>query len=85
MILQEKEIATESEKLITIKEAADLIHLAVPTIYNLVSKKKIPHYKRGKRLYFFKEELIDWIKENKVKTDKEIELEADDYLNSARR
>lgn len=38
------------------------------TIYNLVQQRKIPHYKRGKRLYFDQKELLDWIRKGKRKT-----------------
>lgn len=51
-----------SEKtLIGIDEACEVLHKAKPTIYALVRKGTIPSYKRGKKLYFYREELIDWI------------------------
>lgn len=34
---------------------------AKPTIYGLVSDRKIPHAKRGKKLYFSRDDLYQWI------------------------
>lgn len=45
---------------------------AVPTIYDLVHKRLIPHSKNGKDLYFSKSELLEWLKAGKRKTQTEI-------------
>ena len=37
--------------------------------------------KQGKRLYFRKEEIDNWINKGKVKTHQEISEEADSYLS----
>lgn len=67
--------AKEDNKLLTVKEAAEFLNLAVPTIYSLSSKQAIPHSKRGKRLYFSKPELKEWVQSGKRKTVEEIERE----------
>ena len=41
---------------------------AVPTIYGLVHDRLIPHSKRGKQLYFSKNELLKWIADGRRKT-----------------
>ena len=51
----------EEKSLIGIDEACEVIQKAKPTIYALVRKEIIPAYKRGKKLYFYKEELLQWI------------------------
>ena len=44
--------------------------------YNkLTSSMGIPHFKKGKRLYFKKSELVNWVSTGKIKTMKDIELE----------
>lgn len=48
--------------------AVQVTGLKKSTIYNLVQQRKIPHYKRGKRLYFDQKELLDWIRKGKRKT-----------------
>jgi len=61
---------------IGIDEACRLIGKAKPTVYTLVRKRLLPCYKAGKKLYFFEDELLDWISKGKKKTLQEIESEA---------
>lgn len=61
---------------IDITEACHIIGKAKPTVYTLVRKRLIPCYKNGKKLYFFEDELLEWITKGKRKTLKEIESEA---------
>jgi len=72
----------EEDKLLTIREAAVILHLSVPTIYGLVQRKCAPHFKQGKRLYFSKRELTDWIKAGRKKTVAEITAEAGNYMQT---
>jgi predicted DNA-binding transcriptional regulator AlpA len=52
---------------------------AVPTIYDLVHKRLIPHSKRGKDLYFSRAELLQWLKDGKRKMQSELTLEAKSF------
>lgn len=61
---------------IDIERACEIISKAKPTIYALVRKRLIPSYKNGKKLYFFEDELLEWISNGKRKTLQEIESEA---------
>jgi hypothetical protein len=45
----------------------------------MTSKRTLPHYKHGHRIYFRKNELDDWINKGKVKTQEEIQEEASNY------
>ncbi|MEJ8756380.1 helix-turn-helix domain-containing protein [Pontibacter sp. H259] len=74
-----------SNQLLTVSQAGLLLNLAVPTIYGLCSKGTIPHFKKGKRLYFSKEALIAWIHSGKKKTTEEIQQEASTYLSTRKR
>lgn len=62
---------TEGDAPLSIEQASDFINMAVSSIYKLVQDRKIPHYKApdGKKLYFYKRELTDFIKggERRVK------------------
>lgn len=69
------------EHFLTIKEAAQFLRLTVPTIYSKVSKRELPVMKRGKRLYFSSNELLEYLKEGRKKTNSEIEIEAVNYLS----
>ncbi len=75
----------ETDQLLTVKQAGELLNLSVPTIYGLVSRSEIPVSKRGKRLYFSKQELLQWVKEGRKKTKSEIEAEAQSYINKRRK
>jgi len=59
--------------------AIELTGLARPTIYGLVHGRTIPHSKRGKKLYFSRRELTEWLKQGKRKTKAEIVVEAENY------
>ena len=70
----------DGDKLLTIREAAEFIHLSVPTIYGLVQRQEIPVCKKGKRLYFTRQELTQWIKTGRKKTVADITAETGSYL-----
>ncbi|SDE48905.1 DNA binding domain-containing protein, excisionase family [Riemerella columbipharyngis] len=75
VIVKSKEtIEINNKKIpISIDEACKIIKKAKPTVYTLVRKRQIPHYKNGKKLYFYEEELLEWISKGKRKTIQEID------------
>lgn len=76
-LLIEKKIGVKNEdSLINVQEAAALLNLAVPTIYEKTSQKSIPHYKHGKKIMFKKSELLAWVEARRIKTIQEIRKEA---------
>lgn len=79
-LLLNKSNQQEADQLLTIQQAGELIKLSVPTLYGYVSRNEIPFSKKGKRLYFSKQELMDWIKQGRQKTLAEIGAEANTYL-----
>lgn len=85
ILLQSKDKEPEKDKLFTVKEAAAFLELSVPTIYGYVQHKQIPVMKRHKRLYFSKQELMDWIKGGRKKTISEIQQEVDEALSGKKR
>lgn len=46
---------------------------------------EIPPFKKGKRLYFKKSELFEWIYKGTFKTITEIEMEAINYIMTKRK
>lgn len=72
---------------IGIDEACRVVQKAKSTIYALVRKGLIPCYKRGKKLFFFEDELLAWIENGKKKTIQEIseEMEVALYPKSRKR
>ena len=74
----------DADKLFTIKETAEFLHLTVPTIYGLVQRAEVPVCKRGKRLYFSKQELTAWIMSGRKKMVSEIDANVETYLQSSK-
>jgi excisionase family DNA binding protein len=85
LISQNNNPQPEEDKLLTIREAAEILHLSVPTVYGLVQRAEVPVCKRGKRLYFPKQELVSWIMSGRKKTVSEIDAEAEQYIQSRKR
>jgi len=87
LLIQNVQVYESKEKSIPIgiEAASRLIGKAKPTIYALVRKRKIPCYKYGKKLYFFEEELLEWISKGKMKTIQEIESEVLKFSHSRKK
>jgi len=66
----------DENQLLTIQEAAEFLKVTVPSLYSKVSRKEIPVNKPGRRLYFYKNDLLDWVRANKKKTNTELQSEA---------
>ena len=71
--------APEEDELLTILGASKFLNLSTQTVYGKVSRNEIPVNKQGKRLYFYRSELVDWIKSGRKKTVSEIQEEAVQY------
>lgn len=63
------------DKPLTIDETSVFLNIPKATLYAYTSTRKIPYHKMGKKILFFKAELLAWIEEGKKKTKKEIEKE----------
>ena len=70
----------EADQLLNIKQAAEFLKLSVPTLYTKVHSATIPVCKQGNRLYFSKQDLINWIRTGRKKTLAETAIEAEQYL-----
>ncbi len=66
----------ELPEILDVKQAAQFLKLKLATLYEKTSRKLIPHFKKGNKLYFHLSELKQWINKGKVKTFEEIEREA---------
>jgi len=70
-----------AKNVLTLDETALFTGLSKGYIYRLTSNQEIPHYKRnGRNIYFKKEEIEDWLLQNRVATKAEIESKATTYL-----
>lgn len=62
----------ESKEILTVNEAAEFLNLETSYLYQLTSKRLIPYYRPGRKLYFKKSDLIDWITLHRQSTVDEI-------------
>jgi excisionase family DNA binding protein len=67
------------------KEACEILKISLPTLYSKVCLREIPFYKKGNRLHFLKVELLDWIKEGKMKSMRDINETGEDFLKTITR
>ena len=54
--------------LVEIEDACRIIRKAKATVYRLVQKGILPAYKKGKKLYFYEDELLAWIENGRKET-----------------
>ena len=85
LLLQKTNPKPETDNPITIQGVSELTGLTVPTLYGYCQRNEIPYSKIGNRLYFFKTEIIDWIKTGKNKTLKELQSDAEAYLSNKKK
>lgn len=72
----------EIEKPIEIEEACSYLLESKDSLYKKSRKGLIPCHKKYGRLYFFKSELLEWIKSNPSRSEKQIQEETDNLLSS---
>ncbi|WP_166967276.1 helix-turn-helix domain-containing protein [Yeosuana marina] len=66
-----------SKEVLTFDEASDYTGISRSYLYKLTASGKIPHSKpNGKMLFFEKKKLVDWLLQNKRRSQQEIEAEA---------
>ncbi len=69
------------KQVLNLAEAAKYLELSHSHLYKLTSAGNIPFYKpNGKKLYFNRVELDEWLLRNRNNTQDEIEQQAADYL-----
>ncbi|MDV7187430.1 helix-turn-helix domain-containing protein [Lutibacter sp. TH_r2] len=71
---------SSEDEFLNVNEVAELVNYAVPTIYDLKHKGKIPFYKNGAKLQFKKSEILEWMENGKGITKSDIEEKANEYL-----
>jgi excisionase family DNA binding protein len=84
-LLQSPKQNVQQSDLLVIKDAGKFLNLSVNTLYGKVRRREIPYMKRGKRLYFSREELTSYIKSGKVLSDREIEEQTDNFLSNSKK
>ncbi len=66
---------TDQDEIFTVSEVADFLDLAKQTVYQLVSRKAIPSFKRFGRRYFSRHEIEAWLMSSRhISTDEADQL-----------
>ena len=78
--LLEEQVLLKKEVL-DFNDACQYLNLSSSHMYKLTSSQSIPHFRpNGKKLYFKRSELNDWLLRNRVDTTAEVEQQAADYI-----
>ncbi len=72
---------TLQKQVLNSNETCKYLELSQSHLYKLTSTGAIPHYKpNGKKIYFQRQELDQWLLRNRMDSRDEIEQQAADYL-----
>ncbi|MBM7074648.1 helix-turn-helix domain-containing protein [Shewanella sp. 202IG2-18] len=76
------QLATDlnSKEYLNIDECSVLLGLSTNQLYRLTSADTIPHFKLGKHLRFERIKILEWVKQQQVCTQLDIEKRAANYL-----
>jgi excisionase family DNA binding protein len=74
------------KEVLNFSEACQYLDISESHLYKLTSRKQVPHFcPQGKKLYFNRMELDQWLQTNRKNTTEEVEREATDYILNNRR
>lgn len=74
-------VFTATKETLDFEECASYINQSRSYLYKLTSQGLIPHYKpNGKKIYFKRSELDEWVLKNKVYSADELEEKATNHL-----
>jgi excisionase family DNA binding protein len=77
----EQEQKLSEKEILSLSEAAKFLNVSKSCIYKITSQKQIPHYvPGGKKIYFRKEDLENWILKSKVDSVIETESITENFL-----
>lgn len=82
-MLQEQNLL--KKEVLNLNEAAAYLDISASHLYKLTSQKQIPHFcPQGKKLYFNRAELDQWLQRNRQHSEDEIDQMANDYITRNR-
>ena len=74
-------VFTATKETLDFEETASYINQSHSHLYKLTSQSLIPHYKpNGKKIYFKRSELDEWVLKNKIYSADELEQKAVNHL-----
>lgn len=70
------------KEVLTFKETCLYLEVSESHLYKLTSNRQIPHFcPNGKKLYFNRQELDQWLQRKRLATNEEMDVQALKYLN----
>ena len=83
-MLQEQNLLRKD--VLNLNEACSYLDLSASHLYKMTSQKQIPHFcPQGKKLYFKRAELDEWLQRNRQSSSDEIDTMAANYLLTHKR
>ena len=61
-------LGVDKHRPIGIEDACRILNLPKNRLNKRVRERSIPHYKQGREVYFFEDELVKWVEGARVKT-----------------
>ena len=71
--------ALASKEVLDVNETAQLTGYTVKYLRLLISRREIPHYRRGNRIFFNRDEVEEWMMGNRIPTNEEMRIKAVGY------
>jgi excisionase family DNA binding protein len=71
--------ALASKDVLDVNETAQLTGYTVKYLRLLISRREIPHYRRGNRIFFNRDEVEEWMMGNRIPTIDEVQQKACGY------
>ncbi len=70
-------LGLSQKTVLTFREACAYLDCSPSYLYKMTSQAQIPHFKpRGKRVYFDRNDLDAWLRQNRIRSEAELEAEA---------
>lgn len=72
----------QKEEILSLNEATVFLKMSKSCLYKITSQKQIPHYvPGGKKIYFRKSDLENWLLQNRITPISEFENSTENYLS----
>jgi len=71
-----KQLAPDGDFL-TVSDVSQMLNISKGAVYNMTSTRQIPFFKKCGRVYFDRSEITEWIRQDRCKTLKQLQADAD--------
>jgi len=75
----EQLVTLSTKDVLDINDVAQLTGYSVKYLRTMIASRDIPHYKRGNRLFFNREEVEEWMMGERIPTRAEMSIQAVGY------